>query len=391
MSLFEKNEYLERIERTKHRMEQAGIEVLAVCDPANMNYLTGYDAWSFYTPQVVIVDIDQEEPIWIGRKMDVACAKFTSWLSSDNVIGYPEDLVNSRIKHPMNYIAGVIKERGLENKVIALEKEAYYFDIRSYEEFKRNLPGTRFEDARLLVNWIRAVKSPREIEIMKEAGKIIEKVMQAAMDATVIGVRECDVAAAIVHAQASGTEEFGGNYPAVFPLIGRGEKASAPHLSWTDEPMENETAIFFELAGCRHRYHTPMSRTLYLGTNPPQKLTDTAEIVGEGLDVCLDAIKPGMTCEEVELVWRKIISKAGLEKESRMGYTVGLNYPPNWGENTASMRPGDRTILQKNMTFHLLLAMWMEGWGYEISEPIRITETGCESFANFPRKLFIKN
>jgi len=216
-------------------------------------------------------------------------------------------------------------------------------------------------------------------------------VMQTAIDTVAPGVRECDAVAEIVRAQIKGTDTFGGDYTAIVPLMPTGEKTSTPHLSWTDEPMENETAIFFELAGCRHRYHTPMSRTLYLGTNPPQKLTDTAEIVGEGLDVCLDAIKPGMTCEEVELVWRKIISKAGLEKESRMGYTVGLNYPPNWGENTASMRPGDRTILQKNMTFHLLLAMWMEGWGYEISEPIRITETGCESFANFPRKLFIKN
>jgi len=391
MSLFEKNEYLERIERTKDRMEKAGIEVLAVCDPSNMNYLTGYDAWSFYTPQMAIVGIDLEEPIWIGRKMDVACAKFTSWLSPDNVIGYPEDLVNSQIKHPMSYIAGVIKERGLENKVIALEKEAYYFDIRSYEELKRNLPGARFEDARLLVNWIRAVKSPREIEIMKEAGKIIEKTMQAAIDSTAVGVRECDVVAAILHAQASGTEEFGGNYPSIFPLIFQGEKASTPHLTWTDDLVQNETAILFELAGCRHRYHTPMARTLYLGPNPPQKLTDTAEIVGEGLNVCLDAIKPGMTCEEVELVWRKVISKAGLEKESRMGYPIGLAYPPVWCENTTSMRLGDRTILQKNMTFHLLLAMWMEGWGYTISEPIRVTETGCESFANFPRKLFIKN
>jgi len=391
MPIFEKREYLERIERTKDRMEKAGLEVLVVCDPANMNYLTGYDAWSFYTPQVVIIGIDQEEPIWIGRKMDVACAQFTVWLSHDNVIGYPEDLVNSQIKHPMSYIAGVMKERELGNKIIALEKEAYYFDIRSYEELKRNLPDARFEDARLLVNWIRAVKSPREIEMMKEAGKIIEKVMQVAIDSTAVGVRECDVAAAIVHAQISGTEEFGGQYTSVSPLIGHGEKASAPHMSWTDDPVENETAIFFELAGCRHRYHTPMSRTLYLGTNPPQKLTDTAEIVGEGLNVCFDAIKPGVTCEEVELVWRKVISKAGLVKESRMGYTVGLNYPPVWSENTASMRPGDRTILKKNMTFHLLLAMWMEGWGYEISEPIRVTESGCESFANVPRKLFIKN
>lgn len=390
MAVFEKSEYLERIERTKERMEKAGLEVLIVVDPGNMNYLTGYDAWSFYVPQVVIISIDLKEPIWIGRKQDVACAKLTVWLSPDNIIGYPEDLVNHQIKHPMRYVSGIMKERGLENKVIGLEKEAYYFDIRSYEELKRNLPGARFKDARMLVNWIRSVKSAKEIEFMKQAGKIITKVMQVAIDKTDVGVRECDVVAAILHAQTSGTEEFGGNYPSIYPLIFQGERASAPHLSWTDDPFQNETAILFELAGCRHRYHTPLARTLYLGTNPPQKLTDMAEIVSEGFNAVFDFIKPGKTCEEVELVWGKVISKAGLTKDSRMGYPIGLAYPPVWSENTMSMRPGDRTVLKKNMTFHVLTAMWMEGWGYSISEPTRVTETGCESFANFPRKLFIK-
>jgi Xaa-Pro dipeptidase len=391
MAVFEKSEYLKRIERTKERMEKAGLEVLIVVDPGNMNYLTGYDAWSFYVPQVVIIGIDLEEPIWIGRKQDVACAKFTVWLSADNIIGYPEDLVNHQIKHPMSYVTSIIRERGLENKGIGLEKEAYYFDIRSCEELKRNLPGARFKDSRMLVNWIRSVKSPKEIEFMKQAGKIIAKVMQVAIDKTDVGVRECDVVAAILHAQASGTEEFGGDYTSLFPLFFQGEKASAPHLSWTDDQVQNETAILFELAGCRHRYHTPLARTLYLGTNPPQKLTDMAEIVAEGFDAVFNYIKPGKTCEEVELVWRKVISKAGLTKDSRMGYPIGLAYPPVWCENTMSMRPGDRTVLQENMTFHVLTAMWMEGWGYSISEPTRVTETGCESFANFPRKLFIKN
>ena len=125
MLKFDKHEYLERNERTKYAMERAGIEVLIVADPSNMNYLTGYDAWSFYTPQVVIVTLDRQEPIWIGRNIDVSCAQFTVWLSSDSIIGFPEELVNHQIKHPMTYIADIIRERGLEDKVIGLEKEAY--------------------------------------------------------------------------------------------------------------------------------------------------------------------------------------------------------------------------------------------------------------------------
>jgi Xaa-Pro dipeptidase len=391
VAIFDKSEYLSRIDRLKDKMEKAGLEVLIINDPGNMNYLSGYDAWSFYVPQVVIVGLDLEEPIWIGRKQDAACAKLTVWISEENIIGYPEDLVNNQIKHPMQYVSGVLKERGFEGKVIGIEKESYYFDVRSYEELQRNLSGTKLRDARMLVNWIRAVKSEKEIEFMKRAGKIVTNVMQVAIDKTGVGERECDVVAAVLHAQASGVENFGGNYSSIYPLIFQGEKAAAPHVSWSDDRFQNETAVLYEVAGCCHRYHTPIARSLYLGANPPSKLTDMAEIVAEGFSAVFDFIKPGKTCEEVEAVWRKVISKAGLTKDSRMGYTIGLAYPPVWSENTMSMRPGDRSILKKNMTFHVLTAMWMDGWGYSLSEPTRITETGCESFADFPRKLFMKN
>ena len=391
MALFETGEYIARIQRTKDSMQKAGIEVLLVADPANMNYLTGYDGWSFYTPQVVVVVIDEENPIWIGRGMDANGAKHTVFMPHEYIIGYPDHYVQTPLKHPMNYVADVLKERGWGSRVIGLEMDAYYFSARCYEELKKNLPDGSFKNADLLVSWVRIIKSPQEIEYMKQAGKIVEKVMQTAIDTVAPGVRGCDAVAAVYHAQISGTKEFGGDYTSLVPMMPTGEKASAPHLTWTDDPYENEQAVNLELGACRHRYHCPMARTMYLGANPAQKLKDTAEVVVEGLNAALDAIKPGVICEEVELVWRNIIARAGLEKESRIGYSMGLNYPPDWGEHTASLRPGDRTILQPNMTFHMILGMWMEDWGFECSESFRVTETGCETFADFPRKLFIKS
>ena len=61
-------------------------------------------------------------------------------------------------------------------------------------------------------------------------------------------------------------------------------------------------------------------------------------------------------------------------KGSRIGYSMGLNYPPDWGEHTASLRPGDKTVLAPNMTFHMILGMWMDNYGFEGSESFRVTE-----------------
>lgn len=391
MALFEKSEYLTRFERTKDRMEKGGLEVLIIVDPANINYLTGYDAQSYYVEQAVIIDLDADEPLWIGRKMDIACVRFTSWLSPQNMTGYPEELVQSRLKHPFRYIAGLMKEKGMGNKRIGAEMDAPHFTPRSYEELKAGLPDAKIEDARLLVSWVRNVKSPAEIALMKKAGRVVNKVMQAAVDAIGVGVRESDAAAAVLHAQAAGTNEFGGDYTSHMPFFGAGKRASAPHLTWTDERFQNETNVNVELAACVKRYHCPLSRTIYLGKNPPKNLADTAQWTIEALNAELEAIRPGVACEQVDQAWRKAIAHSNIVKESRTGYAMGLGYPPDWGEHTCCMRPGDRTILQPGMTFHIISGIWMEDWGFEISESVLVTDTGYELFADFPRQLILKS
>jgi len=77
-------------------------------------------------------------------------------------------------------------------------------------------------------------------------------------------------------------------------------------------------------------------------------------------------------------------------KRSRIGYSMGLNYPPDWGEHTASIRSGDKTILQPNMTFHCIPGMYFDNFGVSISEAFRVTETGYETFANYTRELIMK-
>ena len=389
MALFKTDEYLNRIKNTKTRMQRSGIDVLVVSDPANMNYLTGYDGWSFYVPQTVVVSLEDEQPIWVGRGMDASGAKHTTFLKEDHIIGYPDDYVQSTVKHPMNFVAEQIRRRGWHNRSIGVEMDAYYFSARGFAELQKALPQAGFKDGNLLVSWVRIIKSDEEIEYMKQAGKISEKVMQTGLYNLSPGVRECDAVAAVYHAQMTGTADFGGDYPAIVPMMPTGKKTSAPHLTWTDEPYKDEQAVNLELAACRHRYHSPLARTAYLGKNPPDKLSNLAAHTVEGLNLTLESIKPGMLCEEVELVWRRHIAKAGLEKESRIGYSMGLNYPPDWGEHTASLRPGDKTALEPNMTFHMILGMWMDDYGFECSESFRVTEKGCETFAEFPRKLFV--
>lgn len=389
MAVFEKNEYEQRLQNVKQRMAEAELDVLLLTDPANINYLSGYDGWSFYVHQMLVVAAEADEPTWIGRAQDLGGARLTTVVSPERLIGYPDDYVQSTTKHPMDFVANFLAENGWSNGSIGVEMDCYYFTAACYRALAANLPSATLQDATSLVNWVRSIKSAGEIKYMRQAARIVEKAMQTAIDAIEPGVRQCDVAAAISHAQISGLEEFGGDYTSIAPLIPAGAGTATPHLTWSDDRFEPGHSAIVEIAGCRHRYHSPLARTVQLG-DPPSILRNLSDAVLDGINAAIEAARPGARCEEVEAAWRSEFSKSGFVKESRIGYSVGLNYPPDWGEHTMSLRPGDKTVLAENMTLHLIPGVWQEDVGIDISETILITETGCETLANFRRELIVK-
>ncbi len=387
--MFSVMEYKERLIKTKKKMVDQGIDVLLVSNPSNIYYLTGYNAWSFYVPQMLVVILDEDQPIWIGRGMDARSVQKTAWLDEEHTISYTDDYVQSIEKHPMDFVAKILKEIGQSSRAIGIEMDSHYFSALCFEKLKSALSNAKFKNASSIVNWVRVIKSEQEIIYMKRAGKIVEKAMQAAYDTVNEGVRECDVAANIFHAQISGYESHGGDYTSIVPMLPTSSNTSCPHLTWTERPYRDGDYLTIEIAGCYRRYHTPMARTMVLG-KAPEKVRTLSEVVLEGINETIRKIKPGLAAEEVEEVWSNTIMRYGHHKDSRLGYSIGLSYPPDWGEHTISLRKGDKTILQPNMTFHLMPGIWYEDYGVEITESIRVTESGCELLTNFPRKIFEK-
>ena len=97
---FSRDEYAARLAKVRTEMARRGIDLLIVNDIANQHYLTAYDGWSFYTPQCVLVTLEEEEPVWIGRAMDAAGGRLTAWMKRGNIVGFPEDYVQRTIAMP---------------------------------------------------------------------------------------------------------------------------------------------------------------------------------------------------------------------------------------------------------------------------------------------------
>ncbi|MEX2519853.1 MAG: M24 family metallopeptidase, partial [Paracoccaceae bacterium] len=137
------------------------------------------------------------------------------------------------------------------------------------------------------------------------------------------------------------------------------------------------------------RYHCPVSRTYFLG-DPPADIMRAEEAVIEALDACITAAKPGETCEDVAGHVYAALARHGFAKSNRTGYPVGLSYPPDWGERTMSLRPGDRTVLEANMCFHLMPGLWTADWGVAITETFVVTPEGGLRLSDVPQEIFVK-
>lgn len=384
--IFEHDEYRRRVSRAKDAMRKAGFDVLLVSNPANQFWLTGYDGWSFYTPQMVVVALDAEEPFWFGRKMDAVGAKFTAYLSEANIVAYPDKYVGSADLHPMQYLVEVLTERGLGKGRIAAEQDDYYYTAKWNRILTKGLGQGEFADGFLLVNRCRMVKSAQEIEFMSQAGQIATAAMDAARRLVRPGVRQCEVMAELYRVTTAGTAEFGGTFPCKPPNAMVGEIASAPHLSWTDAPLVEGEIFYIEMGGIRHRYHSPLSRCVIVG-DPQPELAETVKIIREGLEAALDAVRPGVELQTVYAAWDRVVKRHGIEKEGRLGYPVGIGFPPTWGELTCSVRVGDTTVMEENMTFHIIPALWRDEYGLVVSETFAVTPKGARCFANSPREL----
>lgn len=386
---FPQEEYGVRLETVRAAMSDSGLDVLAITDPCNIFYLSGYDAWSFYVDQALLVPL-AGDPVWVGREMDHRAAIETTWLHPDQLVAYPDSLVQSFERHPMEFVSDEIIRRGWLPSLIGLELDGYFFSPRARDVLASQLAGkAQMVDASGIVRWIRSVKSPAELSYISEAARIVEGAMNRAIELVRPGARQSEVVAEVYREQIRGVAGTGGQYTSTPPLMPSGSRTAAPHLSWTDEILQDGQPVTIELVASRLRYHAPLARTVFLG-RPSTKYRQTAESAVQILTETIGYVKPGVTCDEVARFWDERAARRGIVKSSRLGYSFGIAYPPTFGERTLSVRRGDSTILQENMTLHLIPGIWEEDWGLTISESILITPEGAKPVCSVPRRLITK-
>ncbi|SHO66812.1 Xaa-Pro dipeptidase [Pseudoxanthobacter soli DSM 19599] len=372
-SAFPKAEYDARVARARQGLVEAGIDVMIVTGPENIFYLTGQQTPGYYTFQALVLPVEGE-PAFVVRQLEYFNFIANTFISDAAIYQDSDD--------PVAFLMALIAAKGLKGKRVAIDKRGWFLPIATYEALQSAL-GT-VHDAAGIVEKLRAVKSPLEVEKLERAAAYVDAGLNAGLAAVLPGATENDLVAAMMGAAIAAGSEYMG----MEPLVSSGPRSGVPHGTWKRRRLEAGDPAFLEMAACHDRYHAALMRSVWIG-KPPAEAVEMMKVCQEALAVSLDAIKPGVACEVPHLACQKVIDAAGYTDNfrKRLGYSVGISFAPDWGEGSIlSLNTGVKTPLVPGMAFHLPPALRVYGrFTVGVSETIVVTETGCKVLGTVDR------
>lgn len=375
--VFPISEYERRLRELRSRMADRGLDVMLTTTPENICYLSGFESPGHYYFNALVVPM-QAEPFAVPRRLEASGYEALSWLELLRPYEDYED--------PINKLVESLREFGLADKRIGYERGCWFFTAPQQEQLLAACSQAEFVDGSGLIEEGRVVKSEHEIELMKRTAKATEAGMAAGIEAVRSGVTEDDVAAEIHYAMI----KAGGQWPAIAPFVAAGERGAIGHATWMGKRIEAGQSVMLEVGGCIHRYHTATMRTVFVG-QLDDEFQEAERVILEAMEAQMAAIRPGISGHEADAAGREVIanSRFGGKQGSRSAYSIGIGFPPDWGEGQIlSMQPKEERALQANMTFHLLPWVQIPGKaGISLSETIRVTEDGCEALTHLDRKI----
>lgn len=370
-------------------MRAEGIAAVAVASPENVYYLTGLDHLGYFAFTLLVLP-ESGPPALVTRSMEgptiraqVPWCRHVAFGDGDS----PAAAAVAALAAVADPVATdpCASEHGT---AIALDEESMFFPPAVAAAIRNGLPGLRWRSASALLAMQRAVKSPAEVDHIKQAASISDRAVAAGTAAARPGVSDRAVAAEVYRAMI----EAGGEPPGFPPLIRPITMLDREHVSWSGGTLEPGMGLFFELSASVRRYHAPQSRTVYL-EHAPREAFEAAECALAGLVAAREALRPGAVTGEVYAAWQRVV--AGGATSSRplrhhCGYLVGIGFPPSWvgGGAVLGIRAGGEVEIVPGMTFHLM--SWVtRPTGHVVSDTVLVTGTGAELLTTTPRELTV--
>ena len=358
-----------RLAAVRARLVAEHLDGIVISVPENIYYLTGLDHWGFFACHLLIVARDGE--------MVLTCRAMEG-ITIGNQVRNAVFLGHSDTEDVADYAVRAMRQVGLRDDRVGMEMQSLFLTPRIADAIREKAPGVAWRDASGLVDALRLVKSPLEMDYTRRAARAADAGTLAAIEAIRDGASDYEVAAECQRAMTLAGSEYPGFGPFVRPTSRLGEE----HTTWRGDVFHDGDAVFLELAGAYRKYQAPMGRLVYVG-HAPQGAEASARLAIDGMEAICAAIRPGARAGDAYLAWHEVAAAAGLAGYHRhhCGYLVSIGFPPSWtgGSKVVGLAPGSELELEVGMTFHA--HSWFTNTDvvdYFISNTVLLGEHGAE-------------
>lgn len=372
--------------------DQHDLDALVITSPENIYYLVGLAHQGYFAFTMLVLP-REGDPSLLTRRMEA----YTISQQAPDIdhIGYGED------EEAGAAAVGALKRSGISSGRVGVDRSSMFLPAGVWEDMELGLPGVQWVDtsrspstaARFragLVDEVRLVKSPAEIEYIRKASTISDRAVGAGLATAGSGVNEKEVAAAVYEEMILA----GGEYPGFVPLIRSSETLLQEHSTWRDRPLQPGEKLFMELSGASARYHAPLTRMSYIGEAEPRAEHAQALAIA-AFGAVVETLRPGLPTGTVYDAWQAVVD-AGLGHERlrrhHCGYSVGIGFPPSWvGSSTVlGIRRNGKVLVAAGMTFHVLSWITDPDIGdYFISDTVLVGDHSSEVITTTPHRLVI--
>jgi len=420
---FPEVEYGQRLQAVREQLGKRGWRGVVVAAPENIYYLTGLDHQGYFAVELLVVPVEGT-PILVTRAMERATVRDQCpWIhhmgysdgidplprasdpSRDLVLSAQDERGDAAGLRPWEMSVGVavrgplasdaappiqaaveaLCEAGLDTGKIGIEQQSSFLPYHIAGGILASLPRVRWSDASGLVDDIRLIQSPLELECTRAGALVSDAMMRSALAAAGTGVHEREIMAAIYAAMF----QRGGTYPGFVPLVRSTRTLEHEHGTWGQGRLRSGDILFLEMAGCVRRYHAPLGRLAFVG-RARSRSTSMQAVCEEALHRAAEAALPGAKAGDVYRVWQETVDRIGLTgyRRHHCGYAVGIGFPPSWSGSgpPRGLRMGSDLMLREGMVFHLMSWLLRTGRGDSfLSDTVWIGPRGAEFLTEVPR------
>jgi Xaa-Pro aminopeptidase len=365
---FTNEDFAERMRRVVSSAVDKGLAGVIVTPGPDLVWLTGYQPSAITERLTMLVLSSDNEPTLLVPILERADAEAADGARSVFLIDWADGTDPYGVASPLMRSDG---EFGISDSAWAMHLLG----------LQKALPRSRYRSLTESLPMMRAVKDNNELMRLAAAGVAADSAYGEIVQKRFAGRLEREVAADLADLL-----RLFGHEQVDFTIVGSGPNGANPHHEAGDRVIRPGDAVVLDFGGLRYGYGSDTTRTVCVA-EPTSEIREVHEIVRQAQQAGVDAVRPGVSCQEIDRAARKIITDAGYGEQfiHRTGHGIGVttHEPPYMVE-------GEEQLLVQGMCFSVEPGIYLAGkFGVRIEDIVTVTSDGGQRLNNTDRGLLV--